>query len=102
MATCWVTEYAAGARTHSGGGADVPTGMEPAVVVQSFPFTGAAQSAAFGPGTRFVRVYSSADCRVAFGEDPEAVAGSTPLTGKVGEYFGVVPGHKLSIYDGVT
>jgi hypothetical protein len=102
MATCWVTEYEAAARTHAGGGEQVPTGMEPAVTVQSFPFTTAAASAPFGARTRFVRVYLSSDGRVAFGSDPEAVEGSTPVTGKVGEYFGVVPGDRVSVYDGVS
>jgi hypothetical protein len=102
MAQVWVTEYRDAARTHGGGGAPVPTGMEPSAAVQTFAFTSEVQSEAFGAQTRFVRVYASADCRVAFGADPEAVAGSTPVTAKVGEYFGVSPGHKLSIYDGVS
>jgi hypothetical protein len=103
MATFQVTEYEAAARAFShSAGEQVPAGMEPAVAAQSFVFTTATASDPFGPRTRMVRFYSSVDCHVAFGSDPEATAESTPVTAKVGEFFGVAPGHKTSVYDGVS
>lgn len=103
MATAWVTEYADAARVFpNAGGAVIPAGQEPALTVQSVTYTTATESAAFNSRTRMVRVYTSADARVAFGDAPVAVAGSTPVTGKVAEFFGVAPGQKISIYDGTS
>ena len=55
------------------------------------------QSAAFQGGTRMIRLFADEPCRVLVGESPTAVATSTPLAEKGGEYFGVRPGDKLAV-----
>ena len=73
-------------------------GQEPILTTQVVTFTTAAPSAQFSSETRFVRLYASADCRVAFGPDRVATVASMPLTGKVGEYLrgpAAGPGQRL-------
>jgi hypothetical protein len=100
MANLWLTEYTSLAK--AGAANTVPAGDEPSTVVQNISFTTATQSVAFRRTTRFVRVYSSVACHVAFGENPTATADSTPLAAKSGEYFGVKLNHKISVYDGTS
>lgn len=65
-------------------------------VTDKFAYTDtAAQSDAFT--TTKVRIWCSTDAHVAFGANPTATTAGMPLTGKVGEYFDVVPGEKASI-----
>ena len=97
MATLWCTEYERLAVAENG----VMCGYEPSLTTQMVTFTGATPSAKFNRATRFVRLYASADCRVAFGPDRIASASSMPLTAKVAEFFGVRPQDKVSVYDGV-
>jgi len=100
MATLWITEY-------EWGGADkvgqpLPLAREPAVTDQTVTFTSATLSAAFNSNTRFVRLFSSADCHVQFGAAPTATASLQKLAGGVEYWRWVVNGQKVSVYDGTT
>ena len=72
--------------------------MEPSITKQTVDFTsGEAKSAALNARTRFVRVWSDADCCLAVGVDPTADTSSLPIAAKAPEYFGVAPGDKISV-----
>lgn len=58
--------------------------------------SGEAKSAAFAPGTAFIRVWSDADVCIRIGIAPTATTSNKPLSAKTPEYFAVTPGHKLS------
>lgn len=77
----------------------IPTGREPAAVVQTPVAIGgvSTQSAAFGSNTRLVRLHTDAACRVAFGENPTATANSMRLAANSTEFFGVIPGQKVAV-----
>lgn len=91
-----ITEYSDLAAARSGH--PVIAGQEPALAVQEVAIGGAsAQSNAFNTATAFVRVHADAACRVAFGADPTALAGSTRLPANGTEYFGVKPEHKIAV-----
>lgn len=57
---------------------------------------GAAQSAAFGSTTRFIRVNTDAVCSISFGSNPTATTSNRRLAANQTEYFGVIGGRKLS------
>lgn len=70
----------------------------PAVAQQVVAVGGAsAQSAAFGAGTRFIRIETDVGCRIAIGASPTAAATSLPLSAGAVEYFAVQPGHRLAV-----
>lgn len=94
MATLFITELKELGRGSDGG--TVPVAPMPPATVQTVTFATAAQSAAFGGATRYVRLYSDADCCVRFGDNPTAVTTDTPMAADTPEYFGVEPGHKVS------
>ena len=98
MATLSISEYEHLAVAMNG----VMCGKEPSLATQTVTFTTATPSAQFSRKTRFVRLWASADCRVAFGPDRVASAASMPITAKAGEYFGVRPQDRVSVYDGVS
>ena len=98
MATLHITEYSRLAVAST----SVMCGQEPSITTQMVTFTTPVSSARFNVETRFVRLYASADCRVAFGPERVASSASTPLTGKVSEFFGVRPQDRVSCYDGVS
>ena len=97
MATLHISEYK-GIRQVEGGLA--PFGEEPSIDQTPVSFTTAALSAAFGAGTKVVRVISTANCNLAFGDGPTATANSKLMIANTVEYFGVIEGQKLSVYDG--
>jgi len=99
MATLWITEYAFVATS---GNVTMPVGQEPAVATQTVSFTTATQSAAFNASARLVRIQSSINAYVLFGSNPTATASTTPITANQPQWFGVVPGHKVSVYDGTS
>lgn len=98
MADLYITEVTNLAK--DGIGAVTPFLSEPSVATQKIAFTTAAQSAAFSALTRLVRLVPTADCHVAFGENPTATANDELL--KAGQEYvrGVTAGHKISVYDG--
>lgn len=96
---CSVKEYAAvGAVTRQGGVA-LQIASEPAIVDQTaVDFTsGHAESAAFNTETRYIRVWCDAQAAFQIGTAPVATTAMSPLTALVPEYFGVTPGHKISV-----
>lgn len=100
MATLWITEYnSVGLGTP---GYAAPIAMEPAVTDQTVTFTSATSSAAFNAKTNFVRLYASTDCHVLFGAAPTATAAKQKLASGVEYWRAVVPGQKVSVYDGST
>jgi arginine/ornithine N-succinyltransferase beta subunit len=81
-----------------GPGSSVMAGLEPNrktqdVAVSAVP----AQSEAFDSATRFIRLHTTEDIRIAVGENPTATATSTRLGAGATEFFGVHPGHKISV-----
>lgn len=100
MATLHISEAAS--LGEDGRGKQIPVFPEPARTTQAVTFTTATQSSAFGKDTRFIRIYSTAACHIAFGSNPTATASSPKYAGET-EYFRVVNGgDKLSVYDGVS
>jgi hypothetical protein len=105
MATAYVTEYEDAAMVFLGnsGGTPVPTGKEPALVVQKITYTTTAGvSAAFNAKTRLIRVLISSTGRILVSTaGTSAATTDTPVIASSAEYFGVVPGDKISIWEGV-
>jgi hypothetical protein len=58
---------------------------------------GSAQSAAFDPATRFVRLHADAICSIEFGTNPDADANNMRLAANQTEYFAVSPNHKVAV-----
>lgn len=58
------------------------------------------QSAAFNSATRFIRILSDANIRVAFGGSPVATLSSMPIRADMPEYFAVSAGSKVAIIEG--
>ncbi len=85
-----ITEY--GTMTISG------HGMEPSILARTVEFDQSGSvSKSFSDRTMFVRLIATADCRVAFGQDPRAGSESTILPSGQVQYFGVQKLHKLSV-----
>ena len=93
MATADVSEYAELPRDASG--AVMRFGNEPSIVDQQLTIGSEVKSAAFKGN--YIRVHGDADCRVLLGADPTASSTSMRIASGTTEYFGVVPGSKISI-----
>ena len=95
MSTMYISEYEELASSENG---MVQAGREPSVTTQKVTFTGTAgASAAFNSRTKFIRVSCDAAAFLAFGLDPTAVtATDLPVQASTPEYFGVIPGQKIS------
>lgn len=104
MATLWITEYEHFGLPIGGsaGAMKAQLALEPATADHALSFTTAAQSSAFNAATRFVRLYASADCHVAFGSNPTATAAKQKLAAGVEYWRAVVAGQKVSAYDGTS
>ena len=98
MAKLSITEY--DVLPDDGRGRLLPLGGEPALADQEVTFTTATQSAAFNAKAKFIRLIADADCRVLFGANPTALAASQRLVADVEYWRAVVPGQKVSVYDG--
>ena len=101
MAKLSITEY--DVLPDDGRGRLLPLGGEPALADQEVTFTTATQSSAFNGKTKFIRLVADAgraDCRVLFGANPTALATSQRLVADVEYWRAVVPGQKVSAYDG--
>ena len=94
MAVLYISEYDNVATDNRG---MVQAGQEPAIATQTVAIGVAAQSAAFNARTRFVRIHTDAICSVAFGANPTATTSSARMAANQTEFFGVVPGHKVSV-----
>lgn len=101
MATVYVDEisYTALAKRTIGPayqGAQAP--QYPPVVSQSVAITGSPTlGTAFQATTTFIRVHTDAICSIAIGPSPTAVTTATRLAANQTEYFGVTPGHNISV-----
>lgn len=97
MAKLYLTEYAdiGAAGLHSMLAA--PMGKEPGVDQTPIVIGVEAKSAEFAETTRFIRVHADAICSIAVGSAPEATTDSKRMAANQTEYFGVKPGHKLSV-----
>lgn len=99
MSTCYIQEY----RTISNDaeGNLMPAGHEDgnrsdvsqAITFSSTPGT----SLPFQKDTRHVRIWVDATAHIAFGVLPNASADDMPIASSVPEYWGVKPGHRLSV-----
>lgn len=96
MAAAYISEYSVLPR--DGKGIGVPVGQEPCLVDQTPVAIGAeAKSAAFGADTKFIRFHCDAICSIAFGTNPTATTNNKRLAANTTEYFGVIPGQKVSV-----
>lgn len=104
MASLYVSEYknlAQGAN-----GYIVQAGQEPALAVQKLAIgAGSVASASFNAEASFVMVHTDAICHVAFGSakdsDPTATSSYTRMAAGETRFFGVVPGARLAVIQGV-
>lgn len=73
-------------------------GFEPDVTDQAVDYSGGvAASSAFNNATAYIRVLCDTQCSVKFGATPIATTSSKLLPALIPEYFGVVPGQKISV-----
>lgn len=100
MATAYITEYARLSGDADGHFLQIPE--EPAVAVQTVTYTTATSSAAFNNSTKYIKINLPTGGRILFGTAPTAVAGSTYCIADKDYYFGVIPGQKVSCYDGTS
>lgn len=77
----------------------IQAGEEPAIAKQKLTYTGGVQlSAAFNSQTKFIRIWSDTIGYIKFGKAPVAVTVvDTPIAASTAEFFGVVPGDKVSV-----
>jgi hypothetical protein len=95
MALMYIAEYAELA--HDENGNVIQAGKEPALARQFVTYSATAASAAFNPSTRFVRIYCDGAAFLNFGPAPTSTtAQDTPVAATTPEYFGVIPGQKVS------
>ena len=93
MATADISEYWSLARDASGQVAQV--GAEPSFVDQQLTIGSEVKSAAFKGS--FIRLHVDAACRIQFGLNPTASSATMRLAAGTTQYFGVIPGHKISV-----
>lgn len=76
-----------------------PIAPMPALAKQLVDFSGGVtSSSAFGTTTRYIRVNCDTRCAIEIGAGPQtATTSSMPLGPDAPEYFGVSPGHILSV-----
>jgi len=76
----------------------VPVGAQPATTTQTVSIAaGSAQSSAFGPTTRMVRLHTDAICSYRFGTNPTASATTARMAANTTEYHGVRAGDKVAV-----
>jgi len=94
MASLYITEYSGVAGQHT------QVAMTPAVAHQKLTIGSETDSAVFNANTRFIRVHVDAICSILIENvdtAPTATVGMTRMAADTTEYFGVVPGGKLSV-----
>lgn len=93
-AVCYITEFRALTPAE-------PTGAQiakaPAIAEQTVAVGAEAKSAAFNNATRFIRLHCDAIASFKIGTSPTATTSSARTPADATEYFGVVPGDKISI-----
>lgn len=94
MALLYISEYKE-LRGVEGGLAQI--GEEPGTDQTPVSFPTATLSAAFGSGTKMVRIQSDTNCHIKFGSSPTATVNNKPITADNPEYFGVIEGQKVSV-----
>jgi hypothetical protein len=98
MSKIFISEYDRIGRDHNG--VSMAVGAEPARDEQVHTFTTTAvASDAFGEYTKFVRIVTDADAHIVFGVGPTATTNSKFISAGAPEYFGVTPGHKISVIE---
>lgn len=80
-------------------GTSVPVGKTPRSVSQVVSFTTAASSAAFSPGTKFLRIVSTGNCHIDFSGADATTSNGWYLPATMVEYVGVSAGGTLSVID---
>lgn len=93
----WISEYGVTATTASGAPAEIAT--MPALAMQAtLDLSGgtAQTSAAFGGGTKYIRVICEVQCAVR-GDGSAATTSAVLMPGLSAEYFGVLPGKTISV-----
>lgn len=105
MATLYIAEYAGVANASIAYGPSKVPGQAPQtppLAEQTLNIAGSATASnPFGPNTAMVRVNCDATCSVAFGITPIATATNQRLVAGQTEFFGVVPGHSISVISNV-
>ena len=94
MATLYISEHVQMSTLEGNNGACVD---EPGTDQAPIAIAGAAQSAAFAAGTKYIRVHTDAICSILFGANPTATTANKRLAANQTEYFRVFPGMKLSV-----
>ena len=74
----------------------------PPLASQAVTYTAAAQSSFFGGGTSLIAFSADAAAHVAFGTNPTATTNDFRVPANTVVYFHVVPGQRMSVYDGTT
>jgi hypothetical protein len=69
----------------------------PPIAEQTVAITTETDSTAFNAKTRYIRVHADAICSIAVGVAPTASTSTMRLSAGQTEYFGVQPGHKVSV-----
>ena len=91
MSTLYVAEYSGLAATEQSD--SIPVVVAPPESEQTVAIgVGSAQSAAFGPTTKWVEVSADAVCSIAFGSDPTATAANLRLAANERKLFRVPQG----------
>ena len=95
MATLYISEFVTIGGT---GNFPVAGAFQPSITTQTVAIGATAlASSAFNALTTFVRLHTDGICSVAFGANPTATTSSARLAANQTEYFGVVPGQKVSV-----
>jgi hypothetical protein len=96
MATLYISEYAQLGDLGSSSEL-LPLSLEPPLAEQTVALSGAsAQSNAFGPFTKYIRVHTDAICSILVGSNPTATTAKKRIPADHTEYFGVKPGDKIA------
>ena len=80
----------------------MPIAIMAPVTEQKIEYTTAVSSSAFHAKTKFIRVIADAVAHLEFGGDPVATADNSYIPADVAEYFSVIAGQKVAVYDGST
>lgn len=78
----------------------VPIARMPPITEQKIAYTSVQLSAAFHDKTKFIRVIADAVAHLEFGGAPVATEANSFIPSGVPEYFSVIAGQKVSVYDG--
>ena len=98
MGICNVTQFAD--MEQGSNGAWMQVAKCPEVTSENVTTSGtAAASAAFHVNTTVVRIATDTAVYVAIGDGPTAAAGDMLMAADTVEYFGVQPGHNVSVID---